>query len=481
MGRYFRLLAIILCLSMSISFVSYAGDPGEEGTWASDESSAADESSATDESKADVSTSELAEQARKELGATPEQVAEYKAAWDALTLAGTASSLSQEAVAGMFGNSWGECNWNTRVTEKGNTGAGFGAYGFTSSSYQHEYQTYSRSCGHNSDLVTLTTTSGTFTICPHIECQTMYVLSKLQTSWDRGSCTRDFAEVCAEFPDTVPQGMQIYNSYEEFKNCDDCKSAASTFLVIYEKSASVNLLMPKYAGKNDELSNRSIGSRRATYGEWFIAGFGNEARPKYAELAFQIFSGTTIKGNKDTATDMAKAMVSAGYWTEEELSEYAKLEEINVDAILEAASREKLTGENLEGLSWWERNVQDDKATGGLVGWIRKLVQFAGILFIVWVIFIYLAYWFDRINNFFYIDLLSLLTIGFLHMSDTEEECNFKLRDLGKGDRRTVNHKAILEICLLGIFFGVFVVTGAYYKVIMWIIQFATQMFSKWF
>lgn len=208
-----------------------------------------------------------------------------------------------------------------------------------------------------------------------------------------------------------------------------------------------------------------------------MVGRSKEATPMMDLVA----SYTGGAANSRDSTSLAEQLVSAGYWTEEELSEYARLEELNIQAILDKANRNDLGGEDLEGLSWWERNVKEDKATGGVVGWIRKLVQFFGIAFIIWVIFIYMAYWFDRINNFFYIDMLGILTIGYLHMSDTEEECNFKLRDLGKGDRRTVNHKAILEVCLLGIFFGVFIVTGAYYKVIMWVIQFATRMFSKWF
>ena len=83
---------------------------------------------------------ELANKAQKELGATDEQVAQYKAAWLALTLEGSSKSLSKACVAGMFGNSWGECSWDTKTVESGNTGAGFGAYGFTSRVYQEGMQ-----------------------------------------------------------------------------------------------------------------------------------------------------------------------------------------------------------------------------------------------------------------------------------------------------------------------------------------------------
>jgi len=211
------------------------------------------------------------------------------------------------------------------------------------------------------------------------------------------------------------------------------------------------------------------------------SGSEGEKRAANAENLLEVvvqYQGGALSSKEAEKT--ASQMISAGYWSEAELSEFAKLEELNVQSILDSARLDKLEGEDLEGLSWWKRNVLEDKATNGAIAVIRKVVQLVGILFIIWVIFIYLSYWFDRINNFFYIDLLGVLTLGFLHMSDTEESCTFKLRDLGKGDRRTVNHIAILEICGLGIFFGVFIITGAYYRVIAWIIRFVTGLFAKW-
>lgn len=176
-----------------------------------------------------------------------------------------------------------------------------------------------------------------------------------------------------------------------------------------------------------------------------------------------------VKGNynwesyvtEGNAQAMGSQLVSAGYWSEDELASYMKL--IEPAITFDDAKRENLSQNELSGLAAWERNVHEDLEKGGLINFIRRLVMFFGIIFTVWVAFIYMAYWFDRVNNFFYIDLLGVMTLGHLHMSETEKECTFHIRDLGKEGRKTVNHRAILFICLVGIAFGVFIVSGTYY------------------
>ena len=84
----------------------------------------------------------------------------------------------------------------------------------------------------------------------------------------------------------------------------------------------------------------------------------------------------------------------------------------------------------------------------------------AGILFTIWMALIYCAYWFDRINNIFYIDTLGILTFGHLHMSDNEQESTFRVKDIGKD---------ILFICLAGTAFGVAIITGGIYIALRWL------------
>lgn len=180
--------------------------------------------------------------------------------------------------------------------------------------------------------------------------------------------------------------------------------------------------------------------------------------------------------NIEQAEALAIDLSSAGYWSEDDLAEYCRLTELNVDSILAEAKRENLNQREIEGLSQWELNVNDDLEKNGLASIIRRIVVFVGIIFLVWVVFVYLAYWFDRINTMFYIDLLGIMTLGHLHISDTEEECTFHAKDLGNGQRKTVNHRTILFICLAGIAFGVLIITGTYYSILRKLVNFIKRV-----
>lgn len=423
-----------------------------------------------------TATSEQAKQAQAKLGIDDGAVAELMASW----VAAKQDGWSDEALAGVYGNLYCESNFKPDIIERNGVGPGIGMPQWTTSSEHQLAADWATKCTHAADKKKMLVD---VTICIDRGCQMLLFLKE------------DIPHKYIEQKNDAVKCMAKHNEKVKALNIADARLVRETYATTEElmkstevASAAVSIMgipeQPKasfYGSTDRHPANEmmTIYGKVKTAGQWYVEECAK--RIDKAELCFTLFTGSDMQPDKDAAKSVAEQMASAGYWTEEELSEYARLTEINIDDILSGANRKDIGGEDLEGLSWWERNVMDNKATGGVVGFIRKLVQFAGIMFIIWVIFIYLAYWFDRINNFFYIDMLGVLTIGFLHMSDTEEECTFKLRDLGKGDRRTVNHRAILEVCLLGIFFGVFIVTGAYYKVIMWIIQYATRLFSKWF
>ena len=423
-----------------------------------------------------TATSEQAKQAQRELGLDDEAVAELMACW----VAAQQDGWSQEALAGVFGNLYCESNFRPDIIEQGNSGRGIGMPQWTTASEHKLAADWAEKCTHPAEKKKFLLD---VTICIDRGCQILLFLK--EDIPHKYIEQKNHAVLCMSKHNEKVQALnvadvrlvrEVYMTSEELMKSTEVASAAVSIMGIPEQPRA-----SFYVSTNTHPANEmvTISNKTKSYGQWYVEECTR--RIGAAELCFTLFSGTEVKVDKDAAKSVAEQLASAGYWTEEELSEYAKLTEINVDEILSNANRSSLGGEDLEGLSWWERNVKENKATGGVIGFIRTLVQFFGILFIIWVIFIYCAYWFDRINNLFYLDLLGILTIGFLHMSDTEEECTFKFRDLGKGGKRTVNHKAIVEVCLLGIFFGVFIITGYYYKVIMWIIQYVTSLLGKWF
>ena len=64
---------------------------------------------------------------------------------------------------------------------------------------------------------------------------------------------------------------------------------------------------------------------------------------------------------------------------------------------------------------------------------------------------------------------LKLLTFGRLVKSPDEDECTFNVKDLGNfkdTQPKTVNHKAILNVCIISLSFGVLLVSGVFYKIL---------------
>lgn len=136
------------------------------------------------------------------------------------------------------------------------------------------------------------------------------------------------------------------------------------------------------------------------------------------------------------------------------------------DLVLDFADVNDLSASDNNTLQDWKGDLEKDKGDTWLIRGGRIITMFFGIIFTVWMIFIYLFYWLDRVNNFVDIDFLPIVTFNRLRISSTEQESTFSVRDLASGAQRTVNHKNIITICLVGIVFGVLIISGFMFNLI---------------
>lgn len=135
---------------------------------------------------------------------------------------------------------------------------------------------------------------------------------------------------------------------------------------------------------------------------------------------------------------------------------------------------ENLAQTDRESLAAWQMNVESDKLS--LTDIIRTLVVFVGIIFTLWGILIYLAYWFDHINTIFYVDVLHLVTFGQLHICPPGEKPTFHM---GKEKKdRTVSHKQILVISGMCVLFGVLLISGTFYTIVQKFVRLITSFLS---
>lgn len=182
--------------------------------------------------------------------------------------------------------------------------------------------------------------------------------------------------------------------------------------------------------------------------------------------------------NTEDVAGIITSMVSTGYLTEDDLSSFSKGAELNVDAqLLTNAIRESLNQDEIYNLANWERNVEYDQTDSKLIVLGRRILIALGVIFEVWGMLIYLAYWFDRLNNFIPIDLLNILTLGKLRIADSDTEVTFSLRDNSTRSRvKTVNHRAVLFIAITAIAFGTLIVTGTLFRLLFGVVTFVRKL-----
>ena len=127
-------------------------------------------------------------------------------------------------------------------------------------------------------------------------------------------------------------------------------------------------------------------------------------------------------------------------------------------------SRSNLGQKDLEGLTDWERNHDGNLKENGYIATLRWIVQLVGIAMTLWAIFIYLAFWFDHINSFVYMDMLHIITIGQLHICPPGEKPTFSLGK--KVKTKTVSHFQIVCICMTAMLFGAMLISGVFYNAV---------------
>lgn len=245
-------------------------------------------------------------------------------------------------------------------------------------------------------------------------------------------------------------------TFEQYKTLsgDDWQKASLAFLLCVERPAE------EHAGDRvEEIRVNDVTSTPAIIASMVLDG----------DIAFNLNTnaaamksfGLSSSSESESLTYMSE-LASTGFFTESDLANYASLSELNVDAVLLSnAIRSNLTSQELKTLADWERNVKVNSFENTMVVGARKVLVLFGILVEIWSLLIYLAYWFDRLNNFIPIDLLHILSLGRLRIADDVTEATYSLRNNSSKSRvKTVNHRAVLFIVILGLTFGTLIISG---------------------
>lgn len=193
--------------------------------------------------------------------------------------------------------------------------------------------------------------------------------------------------------------------------------------------------------------------------------------------------GTSAEANK-TDNSQATALPD-GFYSEEALSSFTKLVEPELTDQVANSDKSVLTQEETEGLSDWQMNVERSREHKGIATLINYVLTVIGVLLIIWGAIFYMAYWFDMINPFVDLDLVSRLSFGrFTASHELDGSCTWSLtkHKEGMGTRQqTINSKVALFISVCAIAIGVLIISGGLYRVVRSVFYGGAVLFHQMF
>lgn len=428
------------------------------------------------------------------IGCSDEEFTNVKACIPILQTEG----YSDAAIAGILGNAWQESGWSPLQE---------GGFGLCDS-----YDSNFGNTNAHSTCAELASETGT---CPvggsHKYCSKMIhnvegVMEAMATaSFSNVNSYNDFV---GENWDTISKytlsGTQSsgwsatgasmrksisITSLDSFKTSSDPVEASSCFALVFEVCAGSiiafggsfsnhtftidewntpykSIISSKISGTCGDLAVHEMGSD------------GSDTRGYKASKVYEWITGgayTPSEAVTDNTKQMATDLAASGFWSEEDLSAFCKLAELDIQSLyLDNATRDNLSQSDLANLANWEDNVNNNTREYGFIAILRIIVMWIGIIFTVYILLLYLAYWFDRLNSIIDLDVLSILTFGKLHVAFDEKEANFSLGK--KQDRMTVSHKNMVFICITGLVFGTLLITGTFYKLVAGLVNTILRM-----
>lgn len=298
---------------------------------------------------------------------------------------------------------------------------------------------------------------------------------------------------------TYPASLPSCHSLDEFKKITDPAGGACVWMCIFERPAGIMMFCKGGEGIGKINSVRSAGNY--TYGDIFFHEFGTdtnkcEGRPAKGAVVYEWITGTAYEPGSETKTSSEGVDLSTadkkteeslvtnlkrnGYWSEEQVSSFCKLNELDYEKILAEASIDNLSGDDLESLNNWKNTSNDMSKSGSPVNLARIIMMLFGIALCVWAVLFYLGFWFDKVNNFIDISFISILTLGKLSASDFESDCTYGTENKDSNNSvKTINSKIATVIFLVTIIIATSIISGLAYKLMSTLVNVILRLLGQ--
>lgn len=176
---------------------------------------------------------------------------------------------------------------------------------------------------------------------------------------------------------------------------------------------------------------------------------------KVKKVSYKL-GASTVRGNSAGGDDVEKTgnlVISGGFKPE---TEYANPVVLSEDAITLPTFNDLEASDRVTVKEWTDDIAFRQWANQHSM--IRQVIALLGILIVIYSALLYIAYQFDCINNIVEWEMLRTITFGHLVISPDQNESTYKSTTI-RG-QKTVVHKDIIFICILGITFGVLILSG---------------------
>lgn len=207
-------------------------------------------------------------------------------------------------------------------------------------------------------------------------------------------------------------------------------------------------------------------SRLAQNDQWFtistvMGSLNNSASSGGPLWVVTAYSGTPTENGTETTAEVTSTEDSSNLSLNIKGNLMAESEFIGSDNwyenVVAMATKEGLTVNEQKQIGLWGNNIE--QSSDNWVTYLRAMICFIGIFITIWCMFIYIAYWLDRTNNFVEFSMLELLSLGALKVSpDNKEQRVDKVY--------YVNHVGVMKVVFAGVLIGVLIISGKIYTLV---------------
>lgn len=193
-------------------------------------------------------------------------------------------------------------------------------------------------------------------------------------------------------------------------------------------------------------------------------------------------SGGNATSQQTTTMEQAGSSGVADYFAETEWDLEgmggAGLKREFTDFNIDLPTKDSLSKDTQQWIQEFSDVLNSDKTTK-VINLVRAIIATFALWLVFYAVFLYFAYWLDRLNNFYEVRLLHTLSLGRLEVSPDDKTSTFNKH--GISGERVVVHKDMVFLVILIISVSMLILSGRAYEMLHALINFLQSVFDAWF